>query len=501
MKSSIYSRLPGGAVIALGILAIAAIAVVGFDAGSHLLVQDHGTASLLANIAFGAGVADEQIKSALNKIGEAFEGFKSSHDEELAELKKKGVADPILMDRLGKIEKSLDTAVEAKAAIEAAIEAEKKEREELEAKFNRMGISKDGDAGKRELEIKTLNQVLAAHAASKKETFEALDEKGFDAYKAAHSRYLRKGDRLLSAEEMKTLSVGSDPDGGYFVTPDTGGRIVKKVYETSPMRQIANVQMISTDALEGIEDTDEAGAGYAGEQATSGDTTTPQVGKWRIPVFWIDTEPKTTQQLLDDSVVDIEAWLADKVGSKFGRFENGEFVTGATNIRGFTSYATIADSGSGVAWGSLGHVATANNGDFPTSNPADKIHDLIGTLKSAYLNNARFVTRRSVVTKIRKFKDGTTGTYMWQPSFVLGVPETIAGYPLTRAEDMPALATDSLSLAFGDFMEGYQIVDRQGIRTLRDNLTSKPFVKFYTTKRVGGGVVNFEAIKVMKFGS
>jgi HK97 family phage major capsid protein len=441
-----------------------------------------------------------EVKTLLEQQGQAFEAFKGVVD---GELKKKANADdPVFKAKLEKIEQSLDAAVEGKAKIEAALEAEKNEREELEKKFNRMGITKDGDAGKRELEIKTHNLILASHNAERKESFTPLDEKGYDDYKAAHNRYLRKGDRLLTHDEVKTLSVGSDPDGGYYVTPDTGGRIVKKVYETSPMRQISSVQAISTDALEGIEDLDEAGAGYAGERATSGDTTTPQVGKWRIPVFWIDTEPKTTQQLLDDSIVDIEAWLSNKVGDKFARFENAEFVNGdADKIRGICSYDTEADDGSGVAWGKIGHVATSNNGDFPASNPADKIHELIGTVKAAYLNNSRFLTRRTVITKIRKFKDGTTGTYLWQPSFVMGVPEQIAGYPVTRAEDMPALATGSLSLAFGDFQQGYQIVDRQGIRVLRDNLTLKPYVKFYTTKRVGGGVLNFEAIKFMKFGS
>ena len=286
-----------------------------------------------------------------------------------------------------------------------------------------MGVTKDGVAGKRELEIKTHNLTLIAHNAERKESFTPLDEKGYDEYKAAHSRYLRKGDRLLSPEEMKTLSVGSDPDGGYFVTPDTGGRIVKKVYETSPIRQIASVQTISTDALEGIEDLGEAGAGYAGEQAQGSDTTTPQVGKWRIPVYWIDTEPKTTQQLLDDANVDIEAWLAAKVADKFARFENSEFINGNTGrIFGFVKgYTAAADSGSGVTWGQIGYVATGVSGDFAASAKGDKLYDLMGTLKAAYLQNAAWFTNRAIVTAIRKFKDGQNN-YLWQPSFVAGQP-------------------------------------------------------------------------------
>lgn len=435
-----------------------------------------------------------EVKSLLDKQGEAFEAFKQTHEE----LKKN---DTLTAEKLERIEKSLDSAVEAKAKLEAGIEAERKEREDLEARINRMGIKSTGeDAARRELELKEFNVTLSANAAERKRAFTPLDEKGYDEYKAAHDRWLREGKENLTPDEVKTLSVGSDPDGGYYVTPDTTGQIVKKVYETSNIRQIASVQVISTDKLEGIEDLDEAGAAYAGEKNTSGNDKTPEVGKWEIPVWWIDTEPKATQQLLDDAAVNIEAWLAGKVSDKFGRFENREFVVGAVGkIRGFTSYPTAADSGAGVAWGSIGSINTGQNGDFPGSNPADKLLDLIGLVKDAYLPNSRFVTKREVVTKIRKFKDGTTNAYLWQPSFILGNPETIAGYPLTRAEDMPALSANSFSLAFGDFRAAYQIVDRQGIRVMRDPYTSKPFVKFYTTKRVGGGMINFEAIKLLKF--
>jgi HK97 family phage major capsid protein len=437
-----------------------------------------------------------EFKSLLDKQGEAFEAFKATHEE----LKKN---DSLTAEKLTKIEASLDSAVEAKAKLEAKLEAERKEREDLEARINRMGIKATTEEGaKRELEIKELNVVLGALNAERRVAFTPLDEKGYAEYQAAHNAYLRKGRDLLSADEMKTLSVGSDPDGGYFVTPDMGGRVVTKVYETSPIRQIASSMTISTDALEGIEDLGEAGAGYAGEHAQGSDTTTPQVGKWRIPVFWIDTEPKTTQQLLDDAAVNIEAWLSGKVGDKFGRFENNEFVNGAAaKIRGFASYTTAADSGSGVTWGTIGHVLSGASADFAASNPADKLFDLIGLVKEAYLGNSRWVTRRSVITKIRKFKESTTNGYIWQPGLQAGVPEMLLGYPITRAEDVPALAADSLSLWFGDFSTAYQIVDRQGIRVLRDNLTSKPYVKFYTTKRTGGGVVNFEAIKAMKFNS
>ena len=436
----------------------------------------------------------EEIKHLIETQGTAFEALKKSFDE----LAKR--ADVITDDRIKKIEKSLDDAVEAKAAIEAKLKAEIKEREELEAKLNRLGKVAGGpDGEKKAAALAELNAVLAMNAAEQKQAFTPLDMAGLEAYQNEFKTFMRKG--IRPGMEIKTLSVGSDPDGGYFVTPDVSGRIVKKVYESSPIRQIANVQTITTDALEGIEDLGEAGAGYAGEHATSGDTTTPQVGKWRIPVFWIDTEPKATQQLLDDAAVDIEGWLADKVADKLARFETNEFITGAANkIRGMAAGYTMTEdtTGAGVTWGELAFTKSGTNGGFSASGGGDCIFTLIGLLKNDYLSNAVFLTRRSVITAVRKLKDDQK-QYLWQPSIAAGTPEMLAGYPIVRAEDMPALATNSYSMAFGDFRQGYQIVDRQGIRVMRDPYTSKPYVKFYTTKRVGGAVVNFEAIKFMKF--
>ncbi len=433
-----------------------------------------------------------EIKTLLDKQGEAFEAFKASHAEQMKK------ADAVATEKLSRIEAALDQAVEAKAAIEARLDAEKQEREELEARLGRARLDGGKDAGQDEVELKTFNGALQGLALQRNKTFQPLDAGQKESYRAVQEKLLREGKENLTADEVKTMSVGSDPDGGYYVTPDISGRIVTKIYETSPMRQIANVQTISTDKLEGIEDLGEGGAGYAGETTTSGDATTAQIGNWSIPVYWIDTEPKATQQLLDDASVNIEAWIANKAGAKLGRFENAEFVAGASGrIRGLTSYTTAADSGSGVTWGQVGYVASGAAGALASSNPLDKIHSLMGALKQDYLPNARFLTNRAMVTTLRKVKDGT-GNYIWQPSFVMGVAETIMGHPVTRAEDMPAIAADAYSLAFGDFLQAYQIVDRQGIRILRDALTAKPYVKFYTTKRTGGGVVNFEAFKLLK---
>lgn len=432
-----------------------------------------------------------EIKSLIETQGKSFDAFKATLDE----LKK---ADVVTADKLTRIEKDLDTAVEAKAAIEARFLSEKKEREDLELRLSRLGGGADAKTSD---QVKQMDIVIRSAAAQAgKASPAALTADGMTAYKAAQDSYLRRGGPGLQSDEQKAMMVGGDPQGGYFVTPDVSGRMIKRVFETSPIRQIASVMSISTDALEGIEDLNEAGAGWVGETGTRSETTTPDVGKWRIPVHEMYAEPRATQKILDDSAVDIEAWLAMKVADKFARLENTGFVTGdgVAKPRGITDYATLLDSGSGVTWGSIGHVTSGASGAFAASNPADKIFDMIGMLKEAYLPNARFLTRRLVVTAMRKFKD-STGQYLWQPSLVLGAPETMAGFPITRAEDIPALGSASKSLYFGDFAEAYQIVDRVGIRVLNDPYTAKPYVKFYTTKRTGGGVLNFEAVKAMVF--
>lgn len=432
-----------------------------------------------------------EIKTLIETQGKAFEAFKVTLDE----MKK---VDGVTADKLVRIEKDLDVAVEAKAQIEARMLVEKNEREALELRLSRSADKGDGLAAD---EMKQLNIVLRARAAESGKAL-AADMTGdeFAAYKAAQTTYMRLGRDGHSDAERKAMMVGGDPQGGYLVTPDVSGRMIKRVFETSPIRQIANVTTISTDALEGIEDLNEVGAGWTGETTARPETTTADIGKWRIPVHEMHASPRSTQRLLDDAIWDIEAWLVGKVGDRFARLENAAFVNGdgVVKPRGIADVPTILDAGAGVSWGSFGHVLSGASGAFVGANPADRIFDLIGLLKDAYLPNARFVTRRAVITAIRKFKD-SQGQFLWQPSLVLGAPEMLAGYPITRAEDVPALAAASRSLFFGDFKEGYQIVDRAGIKMFQDPYTAKPYVIFYNTKRTGGGPLNYEAIKGMVF--
>jgi len=316
----------------------------------------------------------------------------------------------------------------------------------------------------------------------------------------AESRAFQTFMRTGSDIELKALSVGVDPDGGYTTTPAVSARIIEKIFETSPLRSISAVETVSTDTLEYLVDKDEATASWVGEQSARPETASPQLAVKAIVAFEIYASPKATQKLLDDSSINIEEWLTSKVANKFSRTENAAFVngTGTTQPRGFLTYPTSTLGDASRTWTEIQYTASGAAGAFAASDPSDALLDLVGTMNPGYLPNAWFVMPRSVLTQVRKFKDGD-GNYIWRPGLQRGTPDTLLGFPVLLAEDVPAIAADSLSIAFGSFRDAYTIVDRHGMRVLRDPYTAKPHTIFYTYKRVGGDVVNYDAIKLMKF--
>lgn len=404
-----------------------------------------------------------ELKQTIDELGRAWEQFKSNNEDQI-KAAARGVSASVYEEKAVKLNDRIS---------------------ELQAKL---------DEGQ-----KSLNDVLAR-----------LERPGTGGgplvsdHQKAYTQWMRRGESNLSADQAKAMSVGSDPDGGYLVPVDMSGRIAAKIFETSNIRAIAQVDSTNSDAVEGLNDNDEVSTGWVSETGTRSETDTPELGKWRIEVHEQCAEPRITQKLLDDSALDVGAWLERKIIDKFVRTENNAFVVGngVGKPRGFAGgYATAATADSSRAWGTLEHINSGANGDFAASNPSDKLLDVVYALKEGYRTGARWVMPRAVMLRIRKFKESTTNAYIWQPGLSAGQPALVLGYATTEADDMPALATGSLSLAFGNFRVGYQIFDRLGIRTLRDNLTTKGYVKFYTTKRVGGGVTNFEAIKLLKFQS
>ena len=321
-------------------------------------------------------------------------------------------------------------------------------------------------------------------------------------YQAAQARYIRTGN-AAALNVMAAMSVDSDPNGGYTVTPDLSGRMVRRIYETSPMRQLASVVTIGADALEGFNDLDEAGAEWVGERSVRNETSTPVIGKWSIPVHEISAKPKATQKILDDSAFDIEGWLARKVSDKFSRAENTAFLQGdgVEKPRGLLTYQTAATADATRAWGTFEHINTGSSASFGSApNGSDKMIDLVFALKAEHRARASWLMARSTMAAVRKLKDGE-GNYLWTPNFEAQRGGVLLGFPIAEAEDMPPLGANSLSIAFGDFAEAYTIVDRAGIRVLRDPFTAPPHVLFFTTRRVGGGAINFEAVKFLRFGS
>lgn len=426
----------------------------------------------------------KQAVGAVEQINIAFEEFKKANDERLAQIEKKGAADVVTEAKLQKIEADLEKA--QKIADEAVLAAKRQSRVVTDERGEVIDLDRKAQ------EWASMN---ARRRGAVVGSFGAAD---MDGYKAAFDTFLRKGEEVMGPDERKALSVGTDPDGGYVVNPDLSGRIVMKVFESSPMRAYASVQVISSDALEGLFDLNEASSGWVGETDSRAETNTPQLGKWRIPAHELYAKPKATQKLLDDASINMEAWLASKVAEKFARDEANAFVVGngVNKPRGFLTYSsgtTLPGTIEQFPTGASGALASAPDG-------GDALINALYGLKQQYRANATWFMNRATTKLVRKAKD-SDGAYLWSPGIQAGQPATLLGYPVAAFEDMPDPAASSLSIAVGDMREAYQIVDRLGIRTLRDPYSAKPYVEFYTTKRVGGDVVNFEAIKLIRLGA
>ncbi len=397
-----------------------------------------------------------EIRSATESLAVAFEQFKAANDERLAAIEKTGSVDAVVTEKIARLDAQIHDLQSVVSGVKTAL--------------RRPGMPS----------IKALDGV---HSEAK----------------VAFLRYVAKGE--TGDWQRKSLHTLSDPDGGYLVPAEISQRIITRQFDTTPLRQLATVMNISSDAVEMLRDTEEAEAQWVNEIDSRADTEQGQIGRVRISVHELHAQPKATQKLLDDASVNVEEWLVAKIADRFARRENAAFVNGdgVGQPRGFTSYSTAATADGSRAWGVLEHVLTGQSAGFASSTPADKLIELMYRLKAGYLPHAAWLMPRSVAELIRKFKENTTQAYIWQPGLQAGQPATLFGYPVYLAEDMPALGAGSLSLAFGNFAEGYTIAERQGMQILRDPYTAAPFVKFRATKRVGGDVTNFDAIKLLKF--
>ena len=381
-----------------------------------------------------------ELEQKITELGEVVAAFKKSNDTEFAALKANGHVAQDVKNKTNELNDKITQLQDEIKSIKTA------------ANRNNNGVET-------ETEVKNKEQ------------------------KDAMNAYLRKG------VESKAMSVDSDADGGYLVTPEMSSEIVKKVYESSPLRQLASVVTISSDQFDIIEDLDLAGAAWVGEVGARTETTTPKLNKVSIPVHEMYANPKITQKLLDDASLNMESYLSEKVAQKFALLEATAFISGdgAGKPKGILSYDA------GTAFNQVEQVESGTSGAIA---PDDMIN-LIYQTKEAYRKNGTFLMHRQTAKEVRKFKD-SQNRYLWAPGLDGNTAGSLLGFNILDANDMELVASGKKAVAFGDFKQGYQIVDRIGIRVLRDPYSAKPYIMFYTTKRVGGGVKDFEAIKLLK---
>jgi HK97 family phage major capsid protein len=396
------------------------------------------------------------LKDAFSEFMTTFEAFKESNDEKLAQLEGRMGADAVTSDKVERISHALD---EQKRALD-----------NLTLKKIRPALGRDGRAMPSE-------------------------------HKSAFDAYMRSGDdRQLRALDTKAMSYGSGQDGGYLVPAETETEIGKRLSALSPIRSIASVRQVSSAVLKKPFSVSGPAVGWVAETAARPQTDTATLAELQFPTMELYAMPAATASLLEDTVVDLDQWISSEVEAAFAEQEGAAFISGdgTAKPKGFLSYTTVAEAS--WAWGKIGYTVTGVAGALPASSPSDILIDTVYSLKAGYRQNANWVMNRKTQGAIRKLKDAD-GNYLWQPPSAVGQRALLMGFPLVEAEDMPDIDDDATPLAFGDFGRGYLVVDRAGVRVLRDPYSAKPYVLFYTTKRVGGGVQDFDAIKLLKFGT
>lgn len=440
--------------------------------------------------------ANPDIKALIGELNAKFAAFQEANDTRLSEIESR-TADVVTAEKVDRINADITKTQEA---LDKALQ---------EFSAGQLGGGADA-VEQQETLARNANAFFAGMRGVESDRITDADIEGYKAYATAYPQFLRRGaGASMPADVLAAMQVGSDPDGGYWVPTQKSNMIIERLYETSPVRQVADVISITTDSIEWPNDTNDATTGgWVGETEARPETATPQVGTQTIYVREQYAMPIATQKLLDMSTVDVEAWLFRKIADKLSRVENTAFVsgTGVNSPKGMLTYkdAAVTTDDASRDWGKLQYVPSGAAGGFPNvsgstvASDPDALITLIAKLKPEYRGNARFMMSRATEAAIRKMKDAD-GNYLIAPLTGGATGFDLFGFPIATAEDFPALASDSFSLAFGDFREGYQIVDGRGIRVLRDNLTTKGKVKFYTTKWTGGDVKNFDAIKLMKF--
>lgn len=399
----------------------------------------------------------DAIKALAEEQKRSWEEFKSSNDARLKAIEEKGYAPADLTEKVDKINSVLSD--------------QSKEIGELMKKANRPTFGNDS-----------------------KMTAEQIEHKN------ALKSYIWKGeDKGLHDLERKALSSGSDPDGGYLIDAEMDSEIDRIAATISGMRSVANVRNIGSASYQKLVKTRGVSGGWLAEAATSSESTEPQWSEIEIKAEKMYAEPWVPNEMLEDAFYDLESDLAMEAGITFGETEGAAFITGngVGQPRGIAAYTTVVNGS--YTWGSVGYIASGKSASFASAAPADYLVDLQHALKQQYRPGARWMMNDATLGEVRQLKDGSGSYYLWNPDPAAGFGGLLLGSPVTVDDNFADIAANSLSIAYGNFQRGYTIADRRGIAVIRDPYTKKGVTKLHFSKRVGGAITNFEAIKLMKF--
>ena len=450
------------------------------------------------------------VQTEIKKMGDSTKALSDSLQKSVKEVRDLITKTDNKLDALDR-EKLTKLAEDVTARQEKMDEALTGRMDDIEVSVKRM-MAAGGGRSMNDYEAKEFDlarqfkiQQLVAHKSLPKTGIpdESISLDEYRNYLRAMQVYLRVDEKNIGIshpEEFKYLTTGSDPDGGILVTPVMSNRVIERIWEMDPIRQLAAVETIGTDALEMLEDLGQFGVDWEGETVSTTIAGTSQFNKKRIPVHIQSARPYATQAMIDDASINLEEWIAKKVSDKFGRAEAAAFVSGngINKPRGFLTYADYTGT-KGDGGVTLGQIEQRGSGAAATVT-TDGLITLKYSLVEDLLMRGTWLWNRLSIATIMQLKDGD-GQYIWRPGITEGQPSTLLGLPLRMSTSMPTIAANALAGALGDFREAYQIVDRQGITVQRDPYTKKPFVEFYTRRRVGGDVVNFQAIKLMMIGT
>lgn len=399
----------------------------------------------------------EELKKIIETLGRTFEEFKAENDKKLKEIEAKGHADPLLAEKVDRIN----------AAV-SELSAMKKQLEAIETVVGRGG-----------------------HGGGQSDIDRAKAE-----YNAAYQRFMRRGvDGGMKDLAIKaTMTTQDDTQGGFLISDPVFGPMTEVLSLRSSFRQIANVISLSAPEYKILVDLLGESSEDASETSTRNATDTPDFAEVSIFPKEMSALPKVTQQMLDDAAFNIEAFIGKFLGRTFAAREGTWFWSGngVKQAKGISSYTMAANSA--YTWGKIGYVV---GGHASLLNNCDKLMNLQHALKVGYRGNAKWLMNDNTLLVIRQFKDGD-GNYIFRPGLTESAPDTLFGKPIVIDDYVDDIGSSKFPIWFADWTEAYTIVDRFGVRMLRDPYTAPPFVKFYTTKQVGGGITNYEAIKALK---